>query len=155
MQAGPTDPDQPLLATLGEQTERLADELPGSLRRIMVRSGEVTIEVEWQAGAPGHAPLAAVGPPDALTVPLDGDVVAPTLVSSPMVGTFYRAPQPGAEPYVKVGDAIDVGRVIGIVEAMKLMNPILAEIAGTVTDVLAGDAESVEFGQPLIALSPC
>jgi acetyl-CoA carboxylase biotin carboxyl carrier protein len=70
------------------------------------------------------------------------------------VGTFYHAAEPGADPYVSVGDEVEPGQVVGIVEAMKLMNPIAAEVPGTVVEVLVGNAQPVEFGQPLLALAP-
>ena len=73
-------------------------------------------------------------------------------VVAPMVGTFYRAAEPGATPFVEVGDLVEPGQVIGIVEAMKLMNHITAEHAGKVAEVLVGNGEPVEFDQPLIAL---
>jgi acetyl-CoA carboxylase biotin carboxyl carrier protein len=75
-------------------------------------------------------------------------------VVSPMVGTFYRAPEPGASPFVAVGDVVEPDRVIGVVEAMKLMNEVTAGQAGRVLDVLVDDGQPVEFGQALIALAP-
>ncbi len=76
------------------------------------------------------------------------------VVASPMVGTFYRAPEPGAAPYVEVGDTVEAGQQVGIVEAMKLMNPILAERPGRVAEVVADDGSPVEYDQPLIVLVP-
>jgi acetyl-CoA carboxylase biotin carboxyl carrier protein len=75
-----------------------------------------------------------------------------TAVHAPLVGTFYVSPSPDAGPFVRVGDAVEPGQTLGIVEAMKLMNPILADEAGVVTEVLVGDAESVEYGQVLMYL---
>ena len=71
-----------------------------------------------------------------------------------MVGTFYRAPEPGAAPFVTVGDLVRPGQVVGIVEAMKLMNEVTAERAGRVTEVLVDDGRPVEYDQPLVALDP-
>ncbi len=148
------------LSALRDHARSLAAELPGSLRRIRVRSGCRVVEVEWQVakgGAAGGQPTTPE-PPTVIAVDSPGGTSGPDpsleLVLAPMVGTFYRAPEPGADPFVQVGDAIEVGGVVGIVEAMKLMNPIQAEIAGVVTDVLVGNAETVEFGQPLIAVEP-
>lgn len=70
-------------------------------------------------------------------------------IVAPMVGTFYVAPSPGAEPYVREGDEVETTTVVCIVEAMKLMNEIEAEVKGTVVEVLAGDGQLVEYGQPL------
>ena len=78
---------------------------------------------------------------------LDGNVV-----KSPLVGTFYNAPSPDAEPYVKVGDTVKKGQVLAIVEAMKLMNEIEAEFDGTVEKILVSNEEVVEFGQPLFVI---
>ena len=75
-------------------------------------------------------------------------------VPAPLVGTFYVAASPDADPFVQVGDAVEPGQTLGIVEAMKLMNPIVAEEAGVVVQVLVGDAESVEYGQVLMYLRP-
>ncbi|MYE99731.1 MAG: acetyl-CoA carboxylase biotin carboxyl carrier protein [Gammaproteobacteria bacterium] len=72
------------------------------------------------------------------------------LVTSPMVGTFYRAPAPSSPPYVEVGQQIKEGDVIGIVEAMKMMNQIESEFSGVVEAILVEDGKPVEFGQPLV-----
>ena len=69
-----------------------------------------------------------------------------------MVGTFYRAPQPGAPPFVEVGQAVKPDSVVGIIEVMKLMNSITADVHGTVEQILVGDASLVEAGQPFIVI---
>lgn len=74
------------------------------------------------------------------------------VVRSPLVGTFYNAPSPDAEPFVKVGDTVKKGQVLGIVEAMKLMNEIESEFEGTVEKILASNEEVVEYGQPLFVI---
>jgi acetyl-CoA carboxylase biotin carboxyl carrier protein len=76
------------------------------------------------------------------------------IVKSPMVGTFYRAPAPDAPPFVELGQEIDVGQVICIIEAMKLMNEIKSEVAGGVLEILVENGEAVEFGQPLFTVEP-
>ena len=75
-------------------------------------------------------------------------------VTSPIVGTFYRAPNPDAEPYVKVGDVVREGQTLCIVEAMKLMNEIECDVAGTVVKVLPDNAQPVEYGERLFAVRP-
>jgi acetyl-CoA carboxylase biotin carboxyl carrier protein len=75
-------------------------------------------------------------------------------IRSPMVGTFYRAPEPGAEPYVQVGSRITSGQTVCIIEAMKIMNEIEAEIAGVVREVSVEDSQPVEFGQVLFRVDP-
>ena len=75
-------------------------------------------------------------------------------IKSPMVGTFYRAPSPEAEPFVEVGQTVEVGQVVCIVEAMKLMNEIKSEVRGKITEVAVQNAEPVEFGQTLFIVDP-
>lgn len=77
-----------------------------------------------------------------------------TPIKSPMVGTFYRAPAPGAKPYVEVGQIISAGQVVCIVEAMKLMNEIESEVAGRVVKILVENGKPVEFGQTLFLIEP-
>ncbi len=76
------------------------------------------------------------------------------IITSPIVGTFYRAPSPGAESFVKVGDTVEEGAVLCIVEAMKLMNEIPSDIAGEVVRLYVENAHPVEFGQKLFAIRP-
>ncbi len=75
-------------------------------------------------------------------------------IRSPMVGTFYRAPAPDAEPYVKIGDRIEPGKVLCIIEAMKLMNEIEAETSGKITDILVENGKPVEYNQLLFLVEP-
>lgn len=74
-------------------------------------------------------------------------------IKSPMVGTFYSAPAPDAEPYVKVGSKIEIGQVVCIIEAMKLMNEIKSEVRGTVTEIHINNGDAVEFGQALYSIA--
>jgi len=75
-------------------------------------------------------------------------------IKSPMVGTFYSAPEPGAELYAKAGSRVAAGQVVCIIEAMKIMNEIESEVAGVVREVLVENAQPVEFGQPLFRVDP-
>ena len=75
-------------------------------------------------------------------------------IKSPMVGTFYSAPEPGAEPYVKVGTRVAAGQVVCIIEAMKIMNEIESEVTGVIREVLLENAQPVEFGQALFRVDP-
>ncbi len=75
-------------------------------------------------------------------------------IKSPMIGTFYRSPEPGAEPYVQVGSRVSIGQTLCIIEAMKIMNEIEAEVAGVVRECVADDAGPVEFGQVLFRIDP-
>jgi acetyl-CoA carboxylase biotin carboxyl carrier protein len=98
------------------------------------------------AQAPTTAQPAAPGGPAA------DDEEGLHYVVSPIVGTFYRAPNPDAEPYVKVGDAVDRGRTLCIVEAMKLMNEIDSDVEGTVVKVFPDNSQPVEYGERLFAI---
>jgi acetyl-CoA carboxylase biotin carboxyl carrier protein len=101
--------------------------------------------------APVAAPIAAPAP-----APATAEVAAPAVrghvVSSPMVGTFYRSPSPTSAVFVEVGQTVKVGDTICIVEAMKMMNQIEADKAGTIDAILATDGEPVEFDQPLVSI---
>lgn len=74
------------------------------------------------------------------------------VITSPIVGVFYTSPGPDREPFVKVGDRIQAGQVIGIIEAMKLMNEIQSDVSGIVTEILPANGDGVEYGQPLIRI---
>jgi acetyl-CoA carboxylase biotin carboxyl carrier protein len=111
------------------------------------------------AMAPGHAPTHP-GQPAAASTPSPAshapEKPASNLIEikSPMVGTFYRAPEPGADPYVKSGSRIAAGQTLCIIEAMKIMNEIESEISGTIREVAVEDASPVEFGQVLYRVEP-
>ncbi|TQS23355.1 acetyl-CoA carboxylase biotin carboxyl carrier protein [Microbispora hainanensis] len=78
----------------------------------------------------------------------------PGQIRAPLVGTFYRAAEPGAAPFVSVGDIVEAGQQVAIVESMKLMNPIETETAGQVVEILVQDGAPVEYDQPLMVISP-
>ena len=101
------------------------------------------------AREPGTAASPAPPAPAVAQVPAAHDK---NLVTAPMVGTFYASPAPGAKSFVEVGQEVRVGQVLCIIEAMKMMNQIESERAGTVVAVLAKNGEPVEFGQPLFAI---
>lgn len=91
-------------------------------------------------------PQPAVQTSDAL---ISADMKSNKVITSPLVGTFYAAPAPGKESFVKVGDTVKVGQVVGIIEAMKLMNEVESEVDGIIEEILISDEEVVEYGQPL------
>jgi acetyl-CoA carboxylase biotin carboxyl carrier protein len=99
-----------------------------------------------------HAPAAASAPAEARESPRPASTLKE--IKSPMVGTFYKAPEPGADPYVKVGGRITPGQTVCIIEAMKIMNEIEAEISGVVREICADDTQPVEFGQVLFRVDP-
>jgi oxaloacetate decarboxylase alpha subunit len=149
------------LAGVGEQRAQRIQEIV----RIVQESGigEVTIEEDGMrisvrstpdllpGTAPGQAPLAVPEPDLPASTAVSGTLMR---VESPMVGTFYRAPQPGAAPFVEIGDVVAPGQTLCILEAMKLMNEVKAEVEGVVRGVHAENAEPVEFGQLLFELEP-
>jgi acetyl-CoA carboxylase biotin carboxyl carrier protein len=98
------------------------------------------------------APVAAPGSP--VAAPATAAPSHLVEIKSPMVGTYYSAPEPGAEPYVKAGSRVATGQVVCIIEAMKIMNEIESEVAGVVREVLVENAQPVEFGQLLFRVDP-
>lgn len=135
-----------------------------------LRSGDIEVEVKRSSGVvapaaaaplgPGPAPAGARGdegvtPAKAGAQPPITDLPAGAhVIRAPMVGTFYRSPEPGAKPFVDVGQRVKPDTVVCIIEVMKLMNSVEAGVKGTVTHVLAQNAAAVEHGQPLIAIRP-
>jgi acetyl-CoA carboxylase biotin carboxyl carrier protein len=141
-----------------ELTRRLAAVLAElGLSEVEIESQDVRVRVQ-RASAPAAAPVAAAAlpapaPADHLVVT---DVVSSALVTmeAPMVGTFYRAASPTADPFVHEGDVVKEGQVLGIIEAMKLMNEIESKVAGRIARVLVENAQAVEYGQPLFLIDP-
>ena len=132
-----------------------------NLTEIALEDGEQAIVVRKEANvvttaaAPVVAPVAPVAQAaPATTLPAKEEKPAAkslgTPITSPMVGAFYAAPAPGAKPFVKVGDTVSAGQVVCIVEAMKLMNEIEAEVSGKITQICVEDGQSVEYGQVLM-----
>jgi acetyl-CoA carboxylase biotin carboxyl carrier protein len=123
------------------------------LLRLTVRAGDVVVELEWPSPTPDRAESprapAAASEPEPGAAPEPG---SPHYIRAEMVGTFYCASEPGAQPFVSVGDEVQAGQQVAILEVMKLMTPIAADRAGRVVDVLVGDGSPVEYGASLIAL---
>ena len=113
------------------------------------QAGVSVAPATYAPAAPAPAPTAA--PSAAAPVSAPSHLKE---ITSPMVGTFYRAPEPGAEPYVKVGSRVTPGQTVCIIEAMKIMNEIEADIAGVVREVNVEDSLPVEFGQVLFRIDP-
>ena len=125
------------------------------LTEIEVEDGERKIKVS--RAAPVAAPVAAAPAtaPAPAPAPAPAEPAAPDLssaVRSPMVGTAYLHPEPGADAFIKVGDKVKAGDTLMIIEAMKVMNPITAPAAGTVKQILIENAQPVEFDQPLVVV---
>ena len=127
-------------------------EQPG-LRLRVARGGTNVMAYAPQAAAPAPAPAPAVSAPAPAAAPVASDPAAnPGAVKSPMVGTVYLAPSPGAANFVAVGKDVKQGQTILIVEAMKTMNQIPAPRSGKITQILVEDGEPVEFGQALVVI---
>lgn len=145
-------------ALVRELAEMLGDT---GLTEIEVEDGERKIRVSRGGGvamAAAPAPVAAPAPAaPAAAAPVPESAAAPEAdttgaIKSPMVGTVYLASEPGAANFVKVGDSVTEGQTLLIVEAMKVMNPITADKAGTVKAILVENAQPVEFDQPLVVI---
>ncbi len=111
-----------------------------------------TVTLPPAAPPPPVAPAAAPAPASAPVAPASAPVADAKHIVSPMVGTFYRAPAPDAPTYVEVGHEVDPETVVCIIEAMKVMNEIKAEVKGVITEILAENAKPVEFGQKQFAV---
>lgn len=138
------------------------------IAELEITEGEDHVRIVNHPAAAAQAPAAAPAPvtqvfappaPLAAPAPAAAEPAAPAAapaasqaITSPMVGTFYRAPSPGAAPFIEVGDSVKKGQVIGIIEAMKLLNEIEADKDGVVQAFAAENGQPVEFGQPLVIL---
>ena len=107
-----------------------------------------------EISAPANPTASSPPDPPAEAADASGSDDSLTEVKSPIVGTFYEASSPDADPFVSVGDKVAVGQVLCIIEAMKLMNEIEAEVAGTIEKRLASNGQPVEYGEPLFAIRP-
>ncbi|MBA4009750.1 MAG: acetyl-CoA carboxylase biotin carboxyl carrier protein [Erythrobacter sp.] len=143
------------LAELLNETGLTEIEVEDDDRKIRVSRGAVAAAAPVYAAAPAApapaAPAAAAPAPAEPAAPAGPDLK--NAVKSPMVGTAYLTPEPGAAPFIAVGKDVKEGDTLLIVEAMKVMNPITAPRAGTVTAILIETAQPVEFDQPLVVIS--
>lgn len=164
--APPVDTTDPadiehVVRVLREQVVVLCDQTTGTPSTIRISAGDVAVEIGWHGGTvAGPAPVVASAPvaaPAQLTpVPTPEPEVAAEpgfSVCAETVGVFYLAPEPGAKPFVAIGDQVRPGQQIAIIEAMKLMIPVHADRAGAIAEVLVADGTSVEHGQPLFRLT--
>ena len=125
-------------------------EADGKVRIVKAGSAPVVMTMPAAVAAPVAAPVAAAAPAAAAPAPAaEAPVETGHIVKSPMVGTFYRASSPGAKSFAEVGDTVKAGQAVCIIEAMKIMNEIEADIDGTITKILVENGQPVEYGQPL------
>lgn len=130
------------------------------MNKIKIKDGDFEVELEKFADCcelPAPAPVVQAPAPTPVNVVVNSPEVKPTstsknTINSPMVGTFYAAPSPGAAPFIKVGQRVRKGDTIGIIEAMKIMNEIEAEFDCQITEMLVADGQPVEFGLPLFGV---
>ncbi|GAA2846783.1 hypothetical protein GCM10010517_03540 [Streptosporangium fragile] len=161
----PAEDAHATIRLLREEAGNLVKTIPGPVAGISLRLGECSLEVTWAPPQPsvpvprppaeaqaGRAVPPDPGPAEPGPSAAAWEHPASYAVTAPLVGTFYVAPEPGAPPFVQPGDRVDAGQTIGIVEAMKLMNPVTAERAGEVVEVIAGNGEPVEYGQVLVRI---
>ncbi len=148
------------------KVKKLIDLLDESgIHEIEIHEGEESVRITRSPGGSAAAPVAPAAPAPAPPPPVSGSpapsppAAADTppepdgyRVTAPMVGTFYRAPNPGAKPFVEVGQTVEVGETLCIIEAMKMLNPIEAEQGGTIRDILVENGNPVEYGQPLFII---
>jgi acetyl-CoA carboxylase biotin carboxyl carrier protein len=130
-------------------------EAEGKVRIVKGGGAPMVVQQPVAMMAPPAVPVAAPpaeAPAPLATAPAEAEP-AGHAVKSPMVGTFYRASAPGAEPFVSVGSTVTEGQVLCVIEAMKLMNEIPSDMAGTIKEVLVENGQPVEFGQPLFVLA--
>jgi len=149
--------NQQLVRAVWEEARELIKRLEGStVQRFSVEAGNTKIEIE--RGMPAGVVAAPAAAPGAAAVD-EGASGAPELdgrhpIKAPLVGTFYRSPQPGSPPFVQEGDVVDKGQTVAIVEAMKLMNQVQADEGGKVSEIVVEDGAWVEFEQVLMLLEP-
>lgn len=128
----------------------LARDVPGPLRRLRLGNGEVTAELEWHPISSGEDQLRQQI--DMHFADSEVDSQEKITITAPLVGIFYAAPGPDSPAFVVEGDAIMPGQQVGIIEAMKLLNPVLATVPGHISEIMVANGAAVEFDQPLFAL---
>jgi acetyl-CoA carboxylase biotin carboxyl carrier protein len=148
-QAVDEQPVEQSLESLCNQARVLATGLPGTLAKLTVMAGENRVDMEWQ-------PVTAVTGGVTAVLAAEPEIVLDeeNLIVAPLVGTFYRSPEPDAAPFVTEGDLVEAGQQVAIVEAMKILNSVQAERAGRVAKIFVDSGDMVEFGQPLMAIEP-
>ena len=135
-----------------------------SLNEIVIKEGEESVKLVKSAGS-FHAPQMITPSPQVMESPssetetkketsetAETKAIDGKSINSPMVGTFYSSPNPGAEPFVKVGDKVSEGDVLCIIEAMKMMNEVKSDYNGIIKEILISDAEPVEYGEALFVI---
>ena len=131
----------------GEESVRIARQSPQGMHTVQMMAPNYQAA---PAPSPGPAPALAA-PPLAREAPATAGA-SEHLVTAPMVGTYYSSPSPGAKQFIEIGDSVEPGQVLCIIEAMKMMNQIESEVSGSIRAILVKNGEPVEFGQPLFII---
>ena len=142
--------DAEAISHLMREVRELARTLEGTATsRVRIRSGALEVEVERAGGV-----IAGAAAPLAVTAAGGVAAAAPGTmpVVAPLVGVFYRAPSPGADPFVSAGDKVERGQTLCIIEAMKVMNEVTSDFRGTVVEILVENGEAVQYEQPLLLI---
>jgi acetyl-CoA carboxylase biotin carboxyl carrier protein len=127
----------------------------GGISELDLTTGDVSIRLRGQSDTGLVAPAAVVaGAATAHVTLATPEEPEGNVITSPMIGTYYSAPAPGEAAFVQVGDEVSVGQVIGIIEAMKIMNEITADHSGVIVDIMVQNAQPVEYGSPLMRVVP-
>ncbi|HEU5423729.1 MAG TPA: acetyl-CoA carboxylase biotin carboxyl carrier protein [Nitrolancea sp.] len=149
-EAGSATDEYRALAQLARELSEIMRE--GGLSKLELRHGELSIELHSAAGQPPATMPAQATSPASEPTPDGRAEPGGYLISSPMIGTFYAAAAPGDRPFVEVGDRVEPGQTVAIIEAMKIMNEIVSERGGVVTEIFVTNGEAVEYGHPLLRL---
>lgn len=155
----PTDRPEDEPEAVLHAVERMLGALAVRPHRMRVRTADFVIDLDWSVPAEAAAPAEPVGrdAPEQSTPESDAsepDTSGHHEVLAPSIGTFYRAAEPGSTPFVTEGQRVERGRQVAIVEIMKLMLAVEADVAGTVVEVLKADGDPVEYGEPLLVIAP-
>ena len=142
-----------LLRSVCREARDLLGKLTGPVKRVVVQAGVHRVEIEWDPTVAPSAPAAAGAAPGSEPAAAP-EVAGRQVVVAPLVGAFYRSSAPGEPPFVTVGDLVEPGQDLAIIEAMKMMNRISCEFDGKITAILVEDGVMVEFGQPLMYIDP-
>lgn len=143
-----------LLAEVCAHTARMLSAMDAHPQSLRVQVGDVAVDIQWPVPQRnGTHPQPASTASIEAAIPVPGDGGRRPVLAAQAVGVFHRRPEPGADPFVSEGDAVTVGQQVAIIEAMKLMLPVVAERAGRIAEVLKDDGEPVEYGEPLFALA--
>ncbi|MBO2437588.1 acetyl-CoA carboxylase, biotin carboxyl carrier protein [Actinomadura nitritigenes] len=146
------------IRTLSSTVREIVDGLPGRVQRVTVRAGELSVDLSFHTPEGGTsaaaAPAAAAPAVPAAAAAEAGDGTAGEAVRAPLVGTFYGRPSPDEPPFVEVGDVVEEGQQVALIEAMKLFNAVTAAVRGRIAKVHVADGDMVEYDQPLFDLVP-